>query len=708
MAIFQSTAKAQSVLTDTLALPSTGSSFVSEGLSPFLGTVSAQGHATISSAVIALGDYSSADTAALLAHSTLLIGAGALTFSSYDETSQRASFTGSVTVSNGIQYRVVLNCICDGGRFVITYADGTATGWPFSLEGSTTYQLQLSGALNTPPTNAPPHLQPIAHRADLEGYPISFLPIASHAPSGDRLSWSAQNLPPGFDIDGQSGEISGAGTSPGTYESLVTVSDTQGAASQQQFNWTIRANVEPMISAIGNQTTPTFSSVSLSIAASDADGDAISFSATGLPDGLSLDAATGIISGTPSSIGVYQVTLSASDIYDAQDMVSFTWTITEAPFPAGNSDTAAATAQPFSRRAPLNEASVRRMLTATRLHLATNQRLAVSSGTDRLKTLRHRAYRAGRNRSQNKISIRFLDETAQKIADSGLTQGLNKAASKGLDRLLPHNTAIWSSGQLAVGSLKNIGGGKLKIRARDVALGLDQYINDSLTLSGYVQSSNSQDDRSTYDNKLSLSSFFGYASYVPNKNRFAQFIIGRGKLNIDLNRATQDTLYGGTSSGRQSHALLAFGQHFNSPIGKLTTAFDVELHEATLAAYEELGEDGAYGYRAQKISSQHAGLSGTWQKSWHTQSGKMNAHIGVGYQDTIGDAETAYAFALHDTGTLYYFDPTASNASMTLKSLEMGLAFKNTLGWQFDAQFGWDNTQAGTIRRLRLAARWQF
>lgn len=709
LGMFHPAAQAQSVLTDTLGLPSTGSSFVGDGLNPLLGTLSAQGNATVSSAIVALGNYSNADIAMLLADSTLLIGNGALTFSGYDEATQRASYSGSVAVNQGQQYDVTLNCMCADGRFFINYAEGTATGWPFSLGVDTAYHIQLSGTLTALPSNTPPQLDAIADRSDFEGRPISFLATARD--SGDVLSWSAENLPPGFDINNLTGEISGTGTSPGTYNSMVTVSDGHGASAQQGFVWTIRANAAPVIAPINDQTTPAFSTVSLGVSASDADGDAYSFSADGLPDGLSLDAATGVISGTPAPIGVYEVTVSVSDIYAAYGTSSFTWTITEAPSPAGNTGPATP-ATPFSRHAPLQETSVQQELTATRLRLASSLRLALSSGTDRLTALRHQPRGTTHNRSQHRISARFSDATAQQIVDSGLTQSLNKAVSgvvsKTSDRLLPQGTAIWSSGQLSVGSLKNIGGGKLKLRARDLALGLDHRVTDKLTLGGYLQSSNNQDDRGTYDNKLTQHSFIGYASYVPHGAGFAQLAIGRGKLDIDLNRQARDTLYGGSSSGRQNHALLALGRHFDSPLGALTTTFDLELHEVTLDAYEELGEDGAYGYREQKISNHLAGLSGTWQKGWLLQGGTLNTRLTIGYQDEIGDRQTAYAFALDDTITLYHFKPEASAASPSHHALKLDVELKTPLGWHFSTQLGLDKYQAGTVSRFRLAARWQF
>ncbi len=70
--------------------------------------------------------------------------------------------------------------------------------------------------------------------------------------------------------------------------------------------------------------------VSLTVTAT-APGGALTYSATGLPPGLAINAASGLISGTPHAIGVYAVTISVSDGSGGEPIrVSFTWTIGQA------------------------------------------------------------------------------------------------------------------------------------------------------------------------------------------------------------------------------------------------------------------------------------------------------------------------------------------------------------------------------------------
>jgi putative Ig domain-containing protein len=78
----------------------------------------------------------------------------------------------------------------------------------------------------------------------------------------------------------------------------------------------------------GNQSTKRNTAVSLQIVATDsASGQTLTYSATGLPRGLSINSATGLISGTPTTRGTSNVTVTATDTTGAFGSASFTWTI---------------------------------------------------------------------------------------------------------------------------------------------------------------------------------------------------------------------------------------------------------------------------------------------------------------------------------------------------------------------------------------------
>lgn len=92
------------------------------------------------------------------------------------------------------------------------------------------------------------------------------------------------------------------------------------------------SNRVPVVTAPGTQTSAVGAAIApLSIAASDPDaGQTLTFAATGLPAGLSLDPATGVITGTPTTAGTSSVTITATDTGSPPltGSATFTWTVT--------------------------------------------------------------------------------------------------------------------------------------------------------------------------------------------------------------------------------------------------------------------------------------------------------------------------------------------------------------------------------------------
>ncbi|HEX6638619.1 MAG TPA: putative Ig domain-containing protein [Steroidobacteraceae bacterium] len=89
-------------------------------------------------------------------------------------------------------------------------------------------------------------------------------------------------------------------------------------------------NTPPTLGNPGSQSTPVGATVQLLASASDADGDALTFSAMGLPAGLSLNTATGTISGSPATLGDHAVALTVSD-GTVTASVNFTWSVVARP-----------------------------------------------------------------------------------------------------------------------------------------------------------------------------------------------------------------------------------------------------------------------------------------------------------------------------------------------------------------------------------------
>src|SRR5207247_1218549 len=69
----------------------------------------------------------------------------------------------------------------------------------------------------------------------------------------------------------------------------------------------------PTVTRIGNLTTVIGTPTVLQVTASDPHGNPVQYAATGLPADVSIDSLSGVITGTPSALGTYSVTVTVTD-----------------------------------------------------------------------------------------------------------------------------------------------------------------------------------------------------------------------------------------------------------------------------------------------------------------------------------------------------------------------------------------------------------
>ncbi|MBS2966606.1 cellulose binding domain-containing protein, partial [Actinocrinis puniceicyclus] len=163
------------------------------------------------------------------------------------------------------------------------------------------------------------------------GTAVSGLQIqAADSGSGQSLTYSASGLPAGLSIS-SSGLISGTPTVSGTFNVTVTAKDGTGASGSASFTWTIGAGSSGNTVTVTNPgaqsgTVGTAISGVQVQAADSGSGQSLTYSASGLPAGLSISS-SGLISGTPTASGTFNVTVTATDSTSASGSASFTWTI---------------------------------------------------------------------------------------------------------------------------------------------------------------------------------------------------------------------------------------------------------------------------------------------------------------------------------------------------------------------------------------------
>ncbi|ARE74474.1 M4 family metallopeptidase [Streptomyces sp. NPDC059558] len=81
------------------------------------------------------------------------------------------------------------------------------------------------------------------------------------------------------------------------------------------------------VTPIANQNTVTGSAVSLQVQATSTNPGALSYAATGLPAGLSINSSNGLISGTATTAGTSNVTVTVTDSQNQTGTAAFTWTV---------------------------------------------------------------------------------------------------------------------------------------------------------------------------------------------------------------------------------------------------------------------------------------------------------------------------------------------------------------------------------------------
>ena len=91
----------------------------------------------------------------------------------------------------------------------------------------------------------------------------------------------------------------------------------------------------PKIKQMGTLTHLQGENVNLALVLSDPDGDALTVSASNLPPGLTLNPTSGVITGQPTTMGTYSVTLTVTDNSEGSDSTTFNWEIQDASNPPG-------------------------------------------------------------------------------------------------------------------------------------------------------------------------------------------------------------------------------------------------------------------------------------------------------------------------------------------------------------------------------------
>jgi hypothetical protein len=218
---------------------------------------------------------------------------------------------------------------------------GTISGTP-NVTGTFPYTVTVTdsggnkGTVNCSVTVNPPS-PPSANCAVIvavQGTAITPVTVVGSGGAGGPYTFSATGLPTGLTMS-TNGTISGTPTVNGTFPYIVTVTDVDGNHGTVNCSVTVAppspptSNCASISAVLGVAITP------ITVTGSGGAGGPYTFTATGLPTGLTMSS-NGTISGTPTESGTFPYTVTVTDVDGNMGTVSCSVAVLPTPPPQGS------------------------------------------------------------------------------------------------------------------------------------------------------------------------------------------------------------------------------------------------------------------------------------------------------------------------------------------------------------------------------------
>jgi CxxC motif-containing protein (DUF1111 family) len=181
-------------------------------------------------------------------------------------------------------------------RYVRVTVTGSSTGF------ASAFDIAVFG-----PGGGVPVITSATTKSGTVGTALTYQITATNSPTG----FNATSLPPGLSVNTTTGAITGTPTTSGTFNATVSAVNAGGTGTGPvAFTIAPTGGAAPVITSAGTSSAVVNSPASYQIFATNAP---TVYGATGLPPGMTINTANGVISGTPTAVGVYTVVISATN-----------------------------------------------------------------------------------------------------------------------------------------------------------------------------------------------------------------------------------------------------------------------------------------------------------------------------------------------------------------------------------------------------------
>ncbi|PKE38861.1 putative Ig domain-containing protein [Macrococcoides caseolyticum] len=179
-----------------------------------------------------------------------------------------------------------------------------------------------------------PDVDPVEDQTTEVNTPIKDVTLNGKDNSGQPVTHEVSGLPEGVTYNPETNTISGTPTTVGSYEVTVVSTDESGNTTETSFTITVEDTTAPDVDPVEDQTTEVNTPIKdVTLNGKDNSGQPVTHEVSGLPEGVTYNPETNTISGTPTTVGSYEVTVVSTDESGNTTETSFTITVEDTTAP---------------------------------------------------------------------------------------------------------------------------------------------------------------------------------------------------------------------------------------------------------------------------------------------------------------------------------------------------------------------------------------